>query len=79
MATATITSKGQVTLPKEVRDSLGVSAGDRINFVRAPDGRYAIVPASRSVTHLRGVGPRPATAVTLDEMEAAIQAGAARR
>jgi AbrB family looped-hinge helix DNA binding protein len=76
MATATITSKGQVTLPREVRAGLGVTAGDRIDFVRLDDGNYAIVPVSHSIRSLKGVIPRPEVAVSLEEMEAAIEAGA---
>jgi AbrB family looped-hinge helix DNA binding protein len=76
MATATITSKGQVTIPQEVRARLGVSAGDRLDFVRLEDGNYAIVPASHSIRSLRGVIPRPNSPVSLEEMEAAIEAGA---
>lgn len=76
MATATVTSKGQVTLPKEVRSALGVSAGDRLDFVRLEDGAYAIVPASHSVRALKGVLPPRAEAVSLKAMDAAIEAGA---
>ena len=76
MATATVTSKGQVTLPREVRASLGVTAGDRLDFVRLEDGNYAIVPASHSIRSLRGIIPRPKTPVSLEEMEAAIEGGA---
>lgn len=76
MATATVTSKGQVTLPREVRSALGVSAGDRLDFVRLEDGAYVIVPASHSVRALKGVLPRRAEAVSLEEMDAAIEAGA---
>lgn len=77
MATATVTSKGQVTLPREVRAVLGVCAGDRLDFVRLEDGNYAIVPASRSIRSLKGVIPRPSKAVTLEDMNAAIVDGAA--
>jgi AbrB family looped-hinge helix DNA binding protein len=73
---ATITSKGQVTIPRKVRTDLGVSAGDRIDFIRLDDGNYAIVPASASIRSLKGVIPRPAAPVDLDAMEAAILAGA---
>lgn len=76
MATATLTSKGQVTLPREVRASLGVGAGDRLDFIRMDDGAYAIVPASHSIRSLKGVLPRPAKPVSLGDMEAAIDAGA---
>jgi len=76
VATATITSKGQVTIPREVRAGLGVSAGDRLDFVRLEDGNYAIVPASHSIRSLRGIIPRPKKPVSLEDMEAAISAGA---
>jgi AbrB family looped-hinge helix DNA binding protein len=76
MATATVTSKGQVTLPREVRINLGVAAGDRIDFIRMDDGAYAIVPASCSVRSLKGILPRPARLVSLEDMDAAIEAGA---
>jgi len=76
MATATLTSKGQVTIPREVRMTLGVGAGDRLDFVRLEDGNYAIVPASHSIRSLKGVLPRPAKPVTLEDMQAAIEEGA---
>ena len=76
MATATISSKGQVTLPREVRATLGVSAGDRLDFIRLEDGTYAIVPASYSVRALKGLLPRREKAVSLEQMDAAIEAGA---
>lgn len=76
MATATVTSKGQVTLPREVRVSLGVSAGDRLDFIRLEDGTYAIVPASHSIRALKGLLPRRERPVTLEQMDAAIEASA---
>lgn len=76
MATATVTSKGQVTLPREVRTSLGIVAGDRLEFIRMDDGNYALVPASCSIRSLKGVLPRPTQPVSLEDMEAAIEAGA---
>lgn len=76
MAMATLTSKGQVTIPREVRVNLGVGAGDRLDFVRLEDGNYAIVPASHSIRSLKGVLGRPAKPVSLEEMQAAIEAGA---
>ena len=41
-ATAKITSKGQVTIPADVRRDLGVRSGDRIDFVRNAAGRYEL-------------------------------------
>jgi AbrB family looped-hinge helix DNA binding protein len=77
MPSAKITSKGQVTIPRHVRKDMGVTAGDRLDFVRMEDGNYAVVPASCSVKSLKGILPRPKKPVTLDDMQAAIEAGAA--
>lgn len=76
MATATLTSKGQLTLPREVRAALGVSTGDRLDFVRLEDGAYAIVAATGSVRSLKGVVAPPPGPVSLEDIEAAIAAGA---
>jgi AbrB family looped-hinge helix DNA binding protein len=49
MASATITSKGQVTIPVGVRSDLGLGTGDRIEFVlNETTGRYELVPATKS-------------------------------
>ncbi|MGO4872224.1 MAG: AbrB/MazE/SpoVT family DNA-binding domain-containing protein [Roseiarcus sp.] len=47
--TATVTSKGQVTLPKAVRDLLDIGPGSLIDFERAPDGRIVLVKVERTV------------------------------
>lgn len=76
MPTATITSKGQITLPQQVRSDMGLTAGDRVDFIRMEDGHYAVVPASHSIKSLKGIIPRPAKPVSLEDMQAAIEAGA---
>ena len=76
MHTAKITSKGQVTIPRQVREDMGVTSGDRLDFVRMEDGHYAVVPASHSIKSLKGIIPRPKRPVSLDDMQAAIGAGA---
>jgi AbrB family looped-hinge helix DNA binding protein len=76
MATATLTSKGQLTLPKEVRAALGVGPGDRVDFVRMEDGNFAVLPATHSVKSLKGLIPRPKKAVSLADMDEAIARGA---
>ncbi|WEG08544.1 AbrB/MazE/SpoVT family DNA-binding domain-containing protein [Microbacterium horticulturae] len=55
MPTATMTSKGQITVPKEVRDDLKLVAGSRVMFVKLPNGRYTIVPKTGSIMDLAGV------------------------
>ena len=52
---ATMTSKGQLTIPKAVREQLGLHAGDRVEFVRGEDGGYRIVPRSGRFADLLGV------------------------
>jgi antitoxin PrlF len=80
MATATLTSKGQVTIPVKVRTALGLDAGDRIEFVEVGKGKFNIVAATRSVKELSGMlyrkGRKP---VSIEEMNAAIAKGAADR
>jgi AbrB family looped-hinge helix DNA binding protein len=72
MATATLTTKGQITIPAEVRDSLGVDAGDRVEFVKIAPGRYEFIAATRSVTALKGMFGKPRKPVSIDDMNAAI-------
>jgi antitoxin PrlF len=78
MASATITSKGQLTLPKDVREAMGVGPGDRVEFVRMDDGHFAILPAKLPVMRLKGIIPKPAKPVSLEDMERAIVRGASR-
>lgn len=55
MSTATLTTKGQITIPAEVRHDLKVDAGDRVEFIQIGPGRYEFVAANRSVTELKGM------------------------
>jgi len=73
MSTATITSKGQVTIPASVRRQLGVKPGDRVEFVEMGNGVYQLVAASRDIRALKGRVPKPAKAVTVEEMNETIQ------
>jgi antitoxin PrlF len=52
---ATLTSKGQTTIPKEIRDSLSMKAGDRMTFTLMPDATVVMRVKSKSVTELAGV------------------------
>ena len=53
MTTATLTSKGQITIPADVRRDLQVDAGDRVEFVQIAPGRYEFVAATRDVSELK--------------------------
>ena len=76
---ATITSKGQVTLPKPIRDRLDLKAGDRIAFSMEDDGRLVVTPVKRSVMELAGMLPRPAVPLSQEEIDELIVQGAVRR
>jgi antitoxin PrlF len=71
MAAATLTSKGQITLPKSVRERLGVEAGDRIEFIESEQG-FLIVPATRDIRSLKGIVPKPKKPVSIEEMNQSI-------
>jgi AbrB family looped-hinge helix DNA binding protein len=72
MSAATLTSKGQITIPAIVRATLGVEAGDRVEFVQVEPGRFELVAATQSVTALKGLVRKPASPVTIDAMNKAI-------
>jgi antitoxin PrlF len=72
MSTATLTSKGQITIPAEVRRVLNVDAGDRVEFVQVEPGRFELIAATRSVRELKGLFGRPARTVSIGEMNRAI-------
>jgi antitoxin PrlF len=70
MTTATMTSKGRVTIPVNVRQSLNVEAGDRVEFVEVAPGRFEVIAATRSVTELKGMFGKPARTVSIEAMGA---------
>ena len=74
MATATVTSKGQITIPIEIRVGLGLEAGDRINFMHDDLGRVVFLPVTKSITSLKGMVPKPKQSVSLENMKATITA-----
>ncbi len=72
MPTATVTSRGQITLPKEIRDDLGVHAGDRVRFWRDLDGRVIVEAETVDVRSLRGMLRGGATRLSVEEMNVVI-------
>lgn len=72
MATATLSSKGQITIPVQVRASLGLQPGDRVEFVEFEDGQFAIRAATHSVQSIKGIIRKPRVAVSIEDMNAAI-------
>ena len=69
---ATITSKGQVTLPKPIRDKLHLKPGDKIEFILDDDDGLRVAPVTASITQLKGMVPAPASPLSLREMDAAV-------
>lgn len=80
MTTATLTSKGQITIPVDVRNDLKVDAGDRVEFVQIAPGRYEFVAVTHSVTELKGMFGKAKKTVSIETMNRAIaERGAAAR
>ena len=73
MTSAKMTSKGQVTIPKEVRDRLGVHPGDRIAFEIRPDGTARMLPLCKTAADVSGILKRaPRRRFTVEEMDQAV-------
>lgn len=73
MSGSTLTSKGQITIPKDVRQRLGIDTGDRIEFVETENNVFKIIPATKDIKSLKGIIPKPKKSVSLADMEAAIK------
>jgi AbrB family looped-hinge helix DNA binding protein len=78
MSTSTLTSKGQTTVPKAVRQHLGLKPGDKIRFLVEDDGRVVMLPATLHIRDLRGSLPKPPKPVSVEQMNAAIRKRAGR-
>ena len=72
MPATTVTAKGQVTIPKAIRDALGVKPGDRVVFLQQVDGRIVVEPETVDVRSLKGMLKHTGSAVTVEEMNDAI-------
>jgi AbrB family looped-hinge helix DNA binding protein len=78
MPKATLTSKGQLTLPKEVRSRLGVAAGDQVDFTIDSDGSIKVAAAKQSAAPLFGMlQPASSGEVSIEDMDLTIAARAA--
>jgi antitoxin PrlF len=75
MATASVTSKGQITIPIEVRKELGLKTGDRVEFIKRDDGAYALKAKTGSIRTVQGMWKFRGKRVTVAEMNAAIAKG----
>jgi len=79
MSTSTLTSKGQTTIPKEIRKRLNLHPGDRLEFVIDEDGRVLVLPASIDASELAGMLKPPDRRVTVENMNRAIRKRGGRR
>jgi AbrB family looped-hinge helix DNA binding protein len=75
---AKLSSKGQATIPKSVREYLGLKAGDRFKFFLQPDGAVVILPVI-PVSRLKSSVPKLDRLVSVEDMDTAIGAGAVER
>jgi antitoxin PrlF len=77
---ATLTSKGQLTVPKEIRDRLGLDAGSILEFAILPDNTLTARPVKPDARNIRGLlhSPRPAPP-TVEQMDEAVAAGLRKR
>ena len=78
MPASTITSKGQVTVPKAVRERLSLQPGDRLSFVIHDDGTVTVEAESVELSSMRGVVKSGGRHVSLAQMDDAIRRGASR-
>lgn len=79
MSTAVMTSKGQVTIPLDVRKKLGLDQGDRVDFVDLGNNQFGIMAAVEEVTTLKGLVRKPASPVSITAMNNAIAKRGAKR
>jgi antitoxin PrlF len=79
MSESTISSKGQVTIPKAIRTRMHLKVGDRLRFVVEADGSVRLAAATRDVSTLRDILPRPKHRATVDDMQSVIRRRAAKR
>ena len=80
MAIATLTSKGQTTVPREIRDGLKLEPGDRLHFTLLPNGTVLMRTKKRTLATLAGLLHDPARKpVTLAQMNDAVAAAAVKR
>ncbi len=73
---ATVTSKGQVTLPAEARRRLKIIPGSKLEFIVIDNERLEIIPVVETISSLKGMVPKPQKALSLADMDKAIAKGA---
>lgn len=79
MSPSTLTSKGQTTIPKDIRKRLSLQPGDRLEFVIDEDGRVLVLPVSIDASELAGMLKPPARPVSMAEMNRVIRKRGGRK
>ncbi len=72
--TTKVTAKGQITVPKPIREHLNLTKGDRIEFLIGVNGKVTIMPATANVRELKGMIAKQAKTVTVADMNQTIEA-----
>jgi len=72
MSTATLTSKGQITIPIAVRNELQLDTGDRVEFVQIAPGRFEFIANTSDITELKGFFGTPKKTISIKAMNQAI-------
>lgn len=70
---AKITSKGQITLPSEIRKALKIKSGDKLDFYLGADGELRAKRIDSNLNSLLGILPKAQRSLSLEEMDQAIQ------
>ncbi|WP_308467992.1 AbrB/MazE/SpoVT family DNA-binding domain-containing protein [Rathayibacter soli] len=78
MSIAKMTSKGQITVPRNVRSELKLVPGSRLQFISDGAGGFVVTRKRRSVTELKGILKYDGAPKSLEDMEAGIARGAAQ-
>lgn len=79
MVTATMTSKGQLTVPAAVRKRLRLRAGSKVDFVENKAGEFVLKPRTGDIRALRGIVKYDGPPVSIEEINDAIGAAATKR
>ncbi|MFQ5675085.1 MAG: AbrB/MazE/SpoVT family DNA-binding domain-containing protein [bacterium] len=69
---STLTSKGQLTIPKKIREHLKLKTGDKLQFIINGNGKVELSPVKVSIKDLKGILRSPEKPVSLEDMEKAI-------
>lgn len=78
-ARATVTSKGQVTIPKVFRERYGIKSGVELQFSVDPWDHIVVTPLTGRLEDLMGILPKPERALTIEEIDEAIAQAAVER